>query len=62
MAKTSDTTRRVKGRARIPRTTQAAWRSSRATFFAHIAVEILAPLIRLLARRVDKGVHSPPEA
>ena len=62
MAKTSDATRTLKGRARIPSATLAAWRSSRAAFVTRIAVEILEPLIRLLARRVDKGLHAPPEA
>ena len=56
MAKASDATRPVKGRARIPLTNRAAWCSSRAAFLAHIAVEMLAPLIRLLARRVGKGL------
>ncbi len=61
MAKASDTARPVKGRARIPHTTLAAWRNSRAAFLTHIALEIPAPLIQLLARRVDKGRHAPPE-
>lgn len=61
MAEASDTARPVKGRARIPPTTVAGWRNSRATFVSRIAVEILAPLIRLLAGRVDKGLDAPPK-
>lgn len=62
MAKTSGAPRTLKGRPRIPPTTRAAWRSNRAAFLTHIAVEILAPVIGLLARRVDKSLHADPEA
>lgn len=55
MGKTSGATRTLKGRARIPSKTLTMWRGSRAAFLAGIAVEILAPLIGQLARRIVPG-------
>lgn len=62
MAKASDPARTLKGRANIRSATLAGWRKSRDAFVIRIAVEILEPLIRLLARRVATGLPGPPEA
>lgn len=47
------------GRARIPLSTRAAWRSSQAGFIAALAVEILRPLIHRLAVRIAPA--EPPQ-
>ena len=52
----------LKSRARIRPTTLAGWRDSRARLVTQIAVEILGPLIRLLAGRVTDNRRGPPDA
>jgi len=49
-----------KGRARIPPSTRAAWRSSRAGLIAVLVIEILKPLIHRMAVRITPA--EPPQS